>query len=93
MSALRVQSLPSRCPQPGGMAAWVLQRRVARRTTGSARRGKAVLRLQRPRERIANTRTDFLNNLAHRLIARDDRIALDDLRITTMARNRHLATR
>ena len=47
--------------------------------------------LQRQHERIANTRKDFLNKLAHRLILRYDRIALEDLRITNMVRNRHLA--
>lgn len=69
----------------------VLQRRVARRKKGSARRRKAVLQLQHQHERIANRRKDFLNKLAHRLIARYDRIALEDLRITNMVRNRHLA--
>jgi putative transposase len=69
----------------------VLQRRVARRTKGSANRCKAVLQLQRQHERIANTRKDFLNKLAHRLISRYDRIALEDIRITNMVRNRHLA--
>jgi putative transposase len=69
----------------------VLQRRVARHKKGSARRRKTVLQLQRQHERIANTRKDVLNKLAHRLLARYDRIALEDLRITTMVRNRHLA--
>lgn len=69
----------------------VLQRRVARRKKGSASRRKAVLQLQRQHEHIANTRKDFLNKLAHRLISRYDRIALEDLRITNMVRNRHLA--
>ncbi|MGQ9928676.1 MAG: RNA-guided endonuclease InsQ/TnpB family protein [Chloroflexaceae bacterium] len=70
----------------------VLQRRVARRTKGSTNRRKAVRMLQRQHERIANQRKDFLNKLAHGLITRYDRIALEDLRITTMVRNRHLAT-
>lgn len=69
----------------------VLQRRVARRTKGSANRRKAVLQLQRQHEHIANARTDFLKKLAHRLITRYDRIALEDLRIRNMVRNRHLA--
>jgi putative transposase len=69
----------------------VLQRRVARRKKGSTSRRKAVLQLQRQHERIANTRKDFLKKLAHRLISRYDRIALEDLRITNMVRNRHLA--
>lgn len=69
----------------------VLQRRVARRKKGSANRKKAVLQLQRQHERIANRRKDFLRKLAHDLIVRYDRIALEDLRITNMVRNRHLA--
>jgi putative transposase len=69
----------------------VLQRRVARRKKGGSNRRKAVLALQRQHERIANTRKDALKKLAHRLISRYDRIALEDLRITNMVRNRHLA--
>lgn len=69
----------------------VLQRRVARRTKGSSSRRKAVVQLQRQHERIANQRKDFLNKLAHSLISRYDTIALEDLRITNMVRNRHLA--
>jgi putative transposase len=69
----------------------VLQRRVARRKKGGARRRKAVVALQRQHERIANTRKDFLKKLVHRLISRYDRIALEDLRITNMVRNQHLA--
>jgi putative transposase len=69
----------------------VLQRRVARRKKGGSNRRKAVLALVRQHERIANTRKDFLNKLAHHLITRYDRIALEDLRITNMVRNRHLA--
>jgi putative transposase len=69
----------------------VLQRRVARRKKGSANRRKAVLQLQRQHEHIANTRKDYLKKLAHRLITNYDRIALEDLRITNMVRNQHLA--
>lgn len=69
----------------------VAQRRVARRTKGGKNRRKAVRMLQRQHERVANRRKDFLNKLAHTLIMRYDRIALEDLRITGMVRNRHLA--
>jgi putative transposase len=69
----------------------VLQRRVARRKKGSHNRQKAVVALQRQHERISNRRKDFLNKLAHQLIASNDRIALEDLRIANMVRNRHLA--
>jgi putative transposase len=69
----------------------VLQRRVSRRIKGGRNRKKAVAALQRQHERISNRRKDFLNKLAHGLITRYDRIALEDLRITNMARNPHLA--
>ena len=69
----------------------VLQRRVSRRKKGGSNRRKAILALERQHERIANTRKDFLKKLVHTLISRYDRIALEDLQITNMVRNRHLA--
>jgi putative transposase len=69
----------------------VLQRRVARRKKGGSNRRKAVRQLQRQHERIANQRKDYLHKLAHDLVVRCDRIALEDLRITNMVRNPHLA--
>lgn len=69
----------------------VLQRRVARRTKGGKNRRKAVAALQRQHERIGNQRKDFLNKQAHTLIGQYDRIAVEDLRITNMVKNRHLA--
>lgn len=69
----------------------VLQRRVARRTKGGKNRSKAVRQLQRQHERIANRRKDFLNKLANTLIQQYDHIAVEDLQITNMVKNRHLA--
>jgi putative transposase len=69
----------------------VLQRRVARRKLGGSNRRKAVRQLQGQHEQIANRRKDFINKLIHRLIQQYDRIALEDLRITNMLKNRHLA--
>jgi putative transposase len=69
----------------------VLQRRIARRKKGGKNRRKAVLALRRQHERISNHRKDFLKKLAHGLIGRYDRIALEDLRITNTVRNPHLA--
>jgi putative transposase len=69
----------------------VLQRRVARRKKGGSNRRKAIVRLQRQHARIANRRKDYLNKLAHDLVQRYDRIVLEDLRITNMIRNPHLA--
>lgn len=69
----------------------VLQRRVARRKKGGSNRRKTVVQLQRQHARIANQRKDYLHKLARNLVERYDRIALEDLRITNMVRNHHLA--
>lgn len=69
----------------------ITQRRVARRKKGGANRRKAVQALRRQHQRIGNVRADFLNKLADSLIQRYDLIAVEDLRITNMVRNRHLA--
>lgn len=68
----------------------VVQRRVARRAKGGKNRRQAVVRLKRQHERITNRRKDFLNKLVHGLMVRYDRVAVEDLRITNMVKNRHL---
>jgi putative transposase len=68
-----------------------LQRTVSRRKIGGSNRRKAVLGLQRHHEYIAHSRKDFLNKLAHALIVRYDFIALENLQINGMVRNRHLS--
>ena len=70
----------------------VLQRTVSRRVKGGSNRRKAVAALQRQHERIANRRKDFLNKLAHDLVRRYDRIALEDLATANMIRNGRLST-
>jgi putative transposase len=69
----------------------VLQRRVARRKKGSYNCQKAVVQLRRFHEYIANSRKDFLNKLAHNLVAQYDLIALEDLQILNMVQNHNLA--
>lgn len=69
----------------------ILQRTMSRRTKGGSNRRKAVTALQRQHERIANRRHDFLNKLAHDLVVRYDRIALEDLATANLVRNRHLS--
>ncbi len=66
-----------------------VQRSVARKKKGGRNRRKTVL--QRHHERVKNRRKDFLNKVAHRLISRYDVIALEDLRIKNMVRNKHLS--
>jgi putative transposase len=69
----------------------ITQRRVARRTKGGANRRKAVHALKLQHQHIGNRRADFLNKLADALIQRYDVIAVEDLRITNLVRNHHLA--
>jgi len=69
----------------------VIQRRIARRKKGGNNRKKAVAQVQRQHERITNRRKDYLNTRVADLVGSHDLIAIEDLRITHMARNRHLA--
>ena len=67
------------------------QRKLARAKRGSSNRRKALLAVQCQQEHVANQRKDFLNKLAHDLVRRYDLIALEDLRISNMVRNKHLS--
>jgi putative transposase len=51
---------------------------------GSRNRRRLIQRLQRMMVHVANARKDFLNKFAHELIARFDRIVLEDLRVAAM---------
>jgi putative transposase len=62
----------------------VAQRRVARRKKGGGNRRKAVVMLQNRHEQAVNQRKDYLNKLAHDLVERHDKIALEDLALTRM---------
>jgi putative transposase len=66
----------------------VVQRSIARKKLGGSNRRRAVRRLQRLLLKVANTRKDFLNKFADELIRRFDRIVLEDLHVTAMARGR-----
>lgn len=69
----------------------VIQRRVSRRKKGGSNRRKAVHQLQRQHEKVTNQRKDFLNKLARNLIEQNDLIAIEDLQVRNMVRNRHLS--
>ena len=69
----------------------VAQRSVARKKKGGANRRKAVAVLQRKHERIVNARKDYGDKLIAGLVRDYDRIALEDLRVSNMVRNRSLA--
>lgn len=69
----------------------VLQRSIARKKKGGANRRKAVGLLQRHHLKVSRQRQDFLNKLTNGLIAENDLVALEDLQIRNMVRNRHLS--
>ncbi len=69
----------------------ILQRKLARAQHGSNNRRKALLSVRRQQEHVANQRKDYLHKLSTVLVRQYDAIALEDLRITNMVRNRHLS--
>lgn len=69
----------------------VLQRRLSRKQKGSANRKKAVLRVAKAHEKIANQRAHFLHNLSFRLVRENQAIAVEDLNVKGMMANHSLA--
>jgi putative transposase len=69
----------------------IVQRSLQRKKRGSKNRRKALLRVQRLHEHIRNQRQDLLNKVVDQYTQRHDLIALEDLHITNMVRNRHLS--
>ncbi|CCH01953.1 putative 45,4 kDa protein in snaA-snaB intergenic region ORF401 [Fibrella aestuarina BUZ 2] len=68
-----------------------LQRQVSRKKKGSANRRKAVQKLARQHQRVANTRKDFHHKLTTRLIRENQSISVEQLRIKNMLANHYLA--
>jgi putative transposase len=68
-----------------------LSRAHSRKQKGSANRRKSAQRLARLHWRIANVRSDALHQLTHRLTRDYGFIAIEDLNVAAMLRNRHLA--
>ncbi len=67
------------------------QRRLARCQKGSANRAKARRKVARAHARVADARRDFLQKASTDLIRRFDVIAVEDLAVANMVRNRSLA--
>ncbi|HEX5289245.1 MAG TPA: RNA-guided endonuclease TnpB family protein [Streptosporangiaceae bacterium] len=67
------------------------QRRLARCQRGSANRQKAKIRVARQHARVADARRDFLHKASTDLVRRFDVIAIEDLAVANMVRNRSLA--
>jgi putative transposase len=67
------------------------QRRLARCQKGSANRAKARAKVARAHRKVRNARADFLHRTTTRLVRGYDLIAIEDLNVSGMVRNRHLA--
>ena len=69
----------------------VLQRSVSRKMIGGANRRESSAILQRYHLRISRQRKDFINKVARGLIENNDLVAIEDLTIRNMVKNRHLS--
>jgi putative transposase len=67
------------------------QRRLARCQKGSKNRAKAKAKIARAHRKVRNTRADFLHKASTRLVRANDVIAVEDLNVDGMVRNRKLA--
>ena len=68
-----------------------LQRRLAKKTKGSANRKKAKLKVAKLHAKIADSRKDFLHKLSTRLINENQVIAIETLAVSNMQKNHSLA--
>jgi putative transposase len=67
------------------------QRMLARKRKGSVNRRKARRKVARKHARIRDARRDFLHKTSTRLVREFDMMAVEDLNVTGMVRNRRLA--
>jgi putative transposase len=67
------------------------QRVLSRRVKGSKRRLKARQRVARIHKRVTDVRIDFLNKLTTRLVRENQVVAVEDLAVKNMVKNRSLA--
>lgn len=68
-----------------------LQRSLSRKTKGSANRGKARIKVARLQEHIANQRADSIHKATTEIIRNYDVICIEDLNVSGMVKNHHLA--
>lgn len=68
-----------------------LQRQLSRKSSGSNNRNKARIKVARMWDKITNQRTDFLQKLSNELIRKYDVICLENLNVSGMVKNHHLA--
>jgi len=68
-----------------------LQQSVSRKVKGSNNRKKAIRKLAKCHEDIANQRSDFLHKLSFKLVSENQAIAIEDLNVSGMLKNHKLA--
>jgi len=68
-----------------------LQRRLSKKTKGSANREKARLKVAKHQLHIANQRKDFLHKVSTKLINENQVIAIESLTVKGMIRNKKLS--
>lgn len=68
-----------------------LQRELSRKTRGGSNRNKAMIKVARQFEKIANQRKDFLQKLSTNLIKDYDTICIEDLQVSNMIKNHKLS--
>jgi len=69
----------------------ILQRRASRQHQGRNRRKMTMRQITRLHEHIAHQRRDFLHQLSTRLVKEHDLIAVEDMPLAFMNRNKHLS--
>lgn len=67
------------------------QRSLSRKAKGSKNRAKQRIRVALAHEKIRNQRNDFLHKLSTRIIRENQAVALEDLNVQGMQKNRSLA--
>lgn len=68
-----------------------LQRQLSRKNKGSNNRRKAKAKVTRLHDKIANQRKDFLHKASYSIVKKYDLIAVEDLSVKNMVKNRHLS--
>ena len=68
-----------------------VQKALSRKRVGSNNRHKARLKVARVHQKIADARKDFLHKLTTRLVRENQTIAVEDLAVKNMVKNRKLA--
>jgi len=68
-----------------------LQQSVSRKVKGSNNYKKAKLKVAKCHETITNQRSDFLHKLSFTLVSENQAIAIEDLNVSGMVKNRRLA--